>query len=246
MKRFILFFAGMAVSWAGYSQNTVVTSGNDTAKVKLWTIYPGYIVTHENDTLRGYVMLKNLVDNQDRVFFYKSPGQDKKEAIKYKPKDLKAYKVGPRVYEAYKFKPSASTYAGNDAKAWHFILRTIDGPFTLYRWYYETIERSEQRVKVDKEHPERTQIDLSFNEDDLRHITLGKKLSGELIDFDSFKMLTGFKKQMSKLVSDYPELAKKIAGKAGGYRITDLEKIVKEYNAWYEKQHPDWKKSLIQ
>ncbi len=246
MKRFNLFIALLMISLQGYGQKAVVTPGSDSVRVKLWTLYPGYIVTRENDTIRGYLMLKNLVNNQDKVYFYKSPDQDKKEAVKYKPKDLKAYKVGPRVYESFKFRPSASTYAGNDARAWHFILKAIDGPFTLYRWYYETIERSEERVKMQKGHPETLSVDLSFNEDELKHITLGRKLGGELIDFDSFKMLTGFKKQMSRLVADDPELSKKIAGKAEGYRIANLEKIVREYNAWYVKHHPGWKKELIQ
>ncbi len=46
---------------------------------------------------------------------------------------------------------------------------------------------------------------------------------------------------MSKLVSDYPELAKKIASKQEDYRWNNVETIVKEYNEWYLQNHPDWK-----
>jgi len=216
---------------------SLMTSGQDFKNVKLWTLYPGYVVTKENDTIRGYLMLKNLINNQDKVFYYKDMNTPKDDAVKYKPKDLKAYKVGPRYYASFKFRPSVSTYSANDARAYHFILRVIDGPFKLYRWYYETIEKSKSRVKTDKEHPLNTAVDLSFNEDELSHITLGRKLDGELIDFNSTKYLVGFKKNMSKLVSDYPELAKKIANKEEGYRHGDIEKIIKEYNEWYLKNH---------
>lgn len=95
-----------------------------TVKVKLWTIYPGYVVTKSGDTIKGYLKLKNLVNNQDKVLFYLHPN-DEKYTKKYKPKMLKAYKVGPRYYESFKFKPPV-TYAGNDANTYHFLLKLID------------------------------------------------------------------------------------------------------------------------
>jgi len=53
----------------------------------------------------------------------------------------------------------------------------------------------------------------------------------------TLKMLTNFRKNMSKLVEDDPALAKKIRNKEEGYRYTDLEKIIREYNTWYKKTH---------
>ena len=41
---------------------------------------------------------------------------------------------------------------------------------------------------------------------------------------------------MSKYVSDYPELAKKIKSKEKGYRVLGILKIVNEYNAHFENK----------
>ncbi len=230
MKKMLFLFLLLYFSPETYGQVT-----DTTVKVKLWTIYPGYVVTKSGDTIQGYLKLKNLVNNQDKVLFYLHP-DDEKYTKKYKPKMLKVYKVGPRYYESFKFRPPV-TYAGNDANTYHFVLKIIDGPFSLYRWYYESTERSKQRVKVDENNPAATQIDLSFSEEELLTHDYGKTPDGDFIDLNSMKLLTNFKKNMSKLVGDYPELAKKIKNKLEGYRYANLEKIINEYNSWYLKNH---------
>ena len=233
---FIAFFflAGTIFSNAQQTDTDAVT--DTTVKVKLWTLYPGYIITHNNDTIRGYLLLKNLVNNQDKVLFYNSP-EDEKYTKKYKPKDIKAYKVGPRYYESFKFKPPV-TYSANDARTYHFILKIIDDPFSLYRWNYETVDQSKARVKIDQDHPLSSHVDLSFSEKNLKHENYGLTPQGEFIDLGSLKMLTNFKKNMSKLVQDDTELAQKIRNKEKGYGYYDLEKIIREYNDWYRKNHP--------
>ncbi len=231
MKRLFLLITVMLYQ-AVYSQNISENNLHDTTKVKLFSLYPGYVVTRKGDTLKGYVLLKNLIANQDKVIFYPTQEKNKEQAQKFKPKEVKAYKVGPRYYESYKFRPGVSSYATNDAKAYHFVLKVIDGPVSLYKWYYETTQRSEDRVKINEEHPLESHVDLSFDESDLKYITLFKKLDGEIT-----KPALNFKKQMSKLLADYPELAKKIASKEKGYRSWDLEKIIREYNEWYLKNH---------
>lgn len=37
-----------------------------TEEIKLQTIYPGLIITLENDTVSGYIMLTNLMKNQTK------------------------------------------------------------------------------------------------------------------------------------------------------------------------------------
>jgi hypothetical protein len=114
----------------------------DQETVKLWTIYPGYVITNENDTIHGYIKLNNLIDNQRKALFYNSP-DDENYAEKYKPKDIKAYKVGPRYYESFKFWPET------EARGVHFFLKIIDGPLSYYKWYYESTEDSKKRIVVD-------------------------------------------------------------------------------------------------
>ena len=47
------------------------------------------------------------------------------------------------------------------------------------------------------------------------------------------EFILGFAKKMSKLISDYPELAKKVEDKEEGYRIGKVFQIVDEYNKWW-------------
>jgi hypothetical protein len=237
MKRLVLILILMPVlCFPAISGNLSDGDVSDTtASVKLWSIYPGYVITQNGDTIKGYLMLKNYAANQDKVLFFNSP-DDKKYTKKYKPKELKAYKTGPRYYESFKFKPP-STASSNDAKTYHFILKVIDGPFCLYKWYYETPEQTKARLKIDKDSPLGADIDLSFSEKDLAHHYYGLTPSGEFVNLGSFKMLTNFRKNMSKLVADDKELAEKITNKEEGYRYFDIEKIIHEYNDWYAKNH---------
>jgi hypothetical protein len=46
-----------------------------------------------------------------------------------------------------------------------------------------------------------------------------------------------FAKEMSELVSDHKELSKKIEDKEKGYRLIDMQAIIKEYNDWYAANH---------
>jgi hypothetical protein len=202
----------------------------DTAKVKLWTVYPGYVITRSGDTIHGFIKLNNLVDNQRKALFYQNKN-DEKYTEKYKPKEIKAYRVGPRFYESFKFWPQ-----GED-RGYHFFLKVIAGPISLYKWYYEPQSRSEERVKIDEDNIANSKIDLSFSEDELESETIAIKLNGEPTKMDNLKFITNFKKHMSRYVDDYPELSKKIAQKQEGYGYTDLEKIIREYNTWYLKHH---------
>jgi hypothetical protein len=213
-----------------FAQDTIIFKAKHPEKIKLFSLYPGYVITKKGDTLKGYLMLKNLISNQDKVWFYKTKDTPKKEAVKYKPKDIKAYKVGPRYYESHKFWPNVSTYVTNNTRGYHFILKVIDGPLSMYRWFYEDVATSDQRVNIDFSDPASFHLDLSFSENDLPAVPLVKKGDGEVIF-----LYHGFRKAMLKLVSDDPELAEKIKNKELGRN--DLEQIIKEYNEWYLSHH---------
>lgn len=200
----------------------------DQEEVKLWTIYPGYVITHSDDTIHGYIKLNNLANNQQKAFFYSNP-DDEDYTVKYKPKDIKAYKVGPRYYESFKFWPET------EDRGMHFFLKVIDGPISFYKWYYEPVEQSKNRIQIDDDGI--SKIDLSFSEANLSTELIGIKLGGEPEQLDKLKYITNFKKNMSKYLEDYPELATKIANKEEGYSSENIEEIIIEYNDWYLKNH---------
>ncbi len=195
----------------------------DTIALQRGTIYPGYIITLENDTIEGWLLNINLWLNQQETFFYDDPDNHKGRA-KYKAKELKGYKVGNRVYESLRFEGKYSSHKNN------FFMRIITGPITYYLWYYDPDRSKLSPVNM-------TLDDLSdailFEENELSTQDLIRKLDGDMINLGQLKYLVNFDKNMSKLVSDYPELAEKIINKEDGYKWINAKEIIKEYNAWY-------------
>lgn len=187
------------------------------------SVLPGFIITLQGDTVKGYLLNINLWMNQHMTFFYQNP-EDKEGRIKYKPKEIRAYQVGNRFYQSMKYPFSYSIYPYN------FVLRKIDGPISYYVWYY-----NEDRSKLMS--PDISLAELSkafvFTEDELWKDEFAKKGSGELTRFD-FKFLVKFAKNMSAYLEDDPVLARKVLNKEHGYHSVDIEKIIREYNSGKE------------
>ena len=51
-------------------------------------------------------------------------------------------------------------------------------------------------------------------------------------------LAVNFNLKMSKMIADYPELAKKVYDKEPGYHFVNYRKIIAEYNLWYNTQNP--------
>jgi len=184
------------------------------------SVLPGYIITLKGDTIRGYLLNINLWMNQHMTFLYKNP-DDPKGRVKYKPKEIKAYKVGNRFYESMDYTFSYSVHNNN------FILQKVEGPISLYVWYYD--EDRGNLMSPDISLAELTSAFL-FDEKDLWKDEFGKKPDGEFTQLNGLKFMMKFAKNMSAYVQDDPELADKIAKKTKGYQNIDIEKIVREYN----------------
>ncbi|MFA5816045.1 MAG: hypothetical protein WC865_10535 [Bacteroidales bacterium] len=195
---------------------------DDQSQPERGSVLPGFIITLQGDTLKGYLLNINLWMNQQMTFFYKTP-DDKEGRIKYKPKEIRAYQVGNRFYESMKYPFSYSIYPQN------FILRKIHGSIRYYVWYY-----NEDRAKLMS--PDISLAELTkafvFVEDELWTDEFGKKGDGEFTKLSDFKFLMKFAKNMSAYVADDTELAQKILNKTKGYQNIDIEKIVREYNSW--------------
>lgn len=63
-----------------------------------------------------------------------------------------------------------------------------------------------------------------------------QKLDENVVTLSS--MITQYKKRMAVLVGDNAEMAVKIEKGVDGYRYENLDNILLEYNAWYDKQYP--------
>jgi hypothetical protein len=198
------------------------------SELKRGSVMPGYIITLQGDTVKGYLLNINLWLNQKMTFFYKEP-DDREGRIKYKPKEIRAYQVGPRYYE------SIDHSFTNSIRSDNFILRKVDGPIKYYIWYYD-----EDKMKLagwDKI----TLVDLEkallFDESELWKDEFAKKGNEQTLTPFDLKFLIKFAKNMSEYVKDDVLLAQKIANKTEGYKNINIESIISEYNEWYLKNH---------
>jgi len=193
------------------------------------TVLPGYIINHGGDTVRGYMLNLNLWLNQKMTFFYKDPN-DREGRIKYTPKDIKAYQVGPRFYESMDY-----TFT-NSIRSDNFIMRKVDGPIKYYVWYYD--EDKSKLMNWDNISLIDLEKALMFDESELWKDEFGRKRNEETLTPFGLKFLMKFAKNMSEYVKDDVELAQKIANKQEGYKNINIEAIIREYNEWYLKNHP--------
>lgn len=192
------------------------------------SIHPGYIITIQGDTVKGYILNINLWLNQRMTFLYTNP-DDREGRVKYTPKEIKAYKVGPRYYESFHRTFTNSIHADN------FMLRKVDGPIKHYVWYFD--ENKSKLMFWDKISLSDLTKAILMEEGELWKDEFAMKESETALTEFNLKFLMKFSKNMSEYVKDYPELAQKITGKQEGYKNINIENIIKEYNLWYLSNH---------
>jgi hypothetical protein len=192
------------------------------------TTYPGYIITLQGDTVRGYILNINLWLNQRMTFLYADP-EDRQSRVKYTPKEIRAYQVGPRFYESFHQAFTNSSHADN------FLLRKVEGPVKYYVWYFD--EDKTKAMVWDK--ISLTDLAKAFlmEEEELWKDEFALKKGDTQLTAFNLKFLMKFAKNMSEYVSDYPELTRKIAEKREGYKNINIEKIIREYNEWFLQNH---------
>ena len=124
----------------------------------------GQIITNEGDILHGYIKLngdeRSPWGNQQKVEFFTqdamSDGKVKgNERETFKPKDIKAYIVGDRYFEAMKIS-IAKLEVGIGIADWKFVERMVDGIISVYRIYdtpdpVSVTTSEEQRVALEQE-----------------------------------------------------------------------------------------------
>jgi hypothetical protein len=192
------------------------------------SVLPGFIITLQGDTVKGYLLNINLWLNQKMTFFYTYP-DDREGRVKYTPNEIRAYQVGPRYYESIKHPFTNSIHSEN------FLLRKVDGSIKYYVWYYDE-DKSKLMVWDNISLADLGNAFL-FDESELWKEEFGKKKNEETIVPFDFKFLLKFARNMADYVKDDVELAQKIANKTEGYKNINIEAIIREYNAWYLNNH---------
>ena len=201
-----------------YSTLPQLHAQNDSLAMDQEGIYPGYVITNSDDTLRGYIQYESASANQLEVTYYVSMNREETRYT-YKPGDIKAYHLLSYTFVSV---PFSGKYSSRNKT---FMHRIIDGPITLFEWYY--IEKQQYFEDTDM---------YGYDPDASYKLTyqvqlFAQKVGENPVNLNSSKFEMRFRTAMSKYVVECLELAKKIKNREKRYTHNYIEKIIHEYNA---------------
>lgn len=186
--------------------------------------YKGTVTTNDNQVFEGEIQWINRQYNQRRVNFKSPPGTKV-----YTKADLKSYTMNGQEY----------LFVDDPNYGKRYVARMVEGGLSVYFYY---ILKSESSIKatntVERQEDGKVVNHLEFTkerkDEDFEEVMLVKRHDKEkFTNLSDPSFALSFKKAMSKLVDDNPELATKIANKEKGYRMLQRDKIILEYNKWY-------------
>lgn len=227
MKSILLSGAALLLSVITFSQETISSTADWDPKVyEVGKKYPGYVITLDGDSIQGFLKAKTRCSidglgssNQNEAEFY-AHEEDKKPTAKYKPSDIKGYKIADKVYQSI-------TYSGGLLKKPNFNLVVTDGAIRVYEWYstkenyHSVMKQSGETWKAFDERRFDTKIIIAKDPTaPMEHSTLG----------------LSFAKKMPELIADNPEMAQKVANKESGYKFLNMFGVIEEYNKWAAAQ----------
>ncbi len=164
----------------------------------------GYLLTQTGDTIQGYIKPGNLFKDQMRVFFLDYFGGK----TTYFASRINGYGYEDLHYSSH---PTPYNFAGAFADSMLFLIRVVNGPATLYRFYTRRSSLTLQRGPA--------YFDLLVKPDGTRH-----------------EVSYAFKwERLATALDDHPSLGDDIREEL--YRPEDTEEIIRLYNEWYRKQH---------
>ncbi|MEZ4776438.1 MAG: hypothetical protein R3D00_24900 [Bacteroidia bacterium] len=180
---------------------SLVFMGNLLAQVSEDT--HGYIISYSGDTTFGQISPGNYFRDQKRIRFTDVYGV---KTI-YHSDRIAGFGYGGKHYIA---KPTPYYFAGLFSDSTIFLLRRIQGPASLYRFY--------------------KQRSLFTLQKGPSYFELVEKPDGKL-----YEVSLAFKwKRVATVFADYPELAREI--ETGLYKPEELDKIIDTYNQWYNQR----------
>jgi hypothetical protein len=183
---------------------------------KSGTIAPGYVITNNNDSLIGFITIKNAVMNQAEIQFTDNTGK----MTVYTTKDAKAYGYAKLRYEKIETGYTKELINGIRTKdGSQFLHLAVEGPSKLYRFY--TLKfKSSTMVSYDKNPPTYLgKLKRQFvvtNPAGRKIFTKGRTLRGTL----------------NRIYYDYPKYLTKVPVERT--EAKELPDIVEGFNYWYE------------
>lgn len=210
-----IFFCGTPVAFSQITPDEQLHLVNP--GIQKW--FPGWYISLQGDTVRGFIYLSNQIDNQMLLKY--AVDNPPVSAIKtMTPADVRGYRVKDRVYE------SLLTESTRDA-APSFFRRMESGRINLYAWY--SLPLSGTLPEGKKQRPI-TVNDEKFHEQ-VFYLKTGDELPFRVPGNDHFA------EEMSRLLADDKELSGRVKQALKSYRAADILNIIQEYNKWYRDQH---------
>jgi len=175
---------------------------------------PGYIITHENDTLRGFIDLKANSINSNHCDFKPNENTDPKT---YFPKDIKAYRIADlKYYVAREVKPDSIQIT-------LFLEYLVDGIADLF--YLRKDDKDMYFLEKDGEMYQLTSEERLVNYT-AQSITEARKYGGKSVNY--YRRTNKYLGLLNIAFSDCPELKTKINNTDFAYK--PLIKLTKEYH----------------
>ena len=180
---------------------------------KLDQRYPGYFINAKGDTIRGWILLTNKLDNQQGSEY---SNDAKAEKLKFflMPDEVKGFKVKDRVY-------TSVVYGDPDPKPEHFLFTLAEGELKLYQYF-----RLSRDLYVGTGTGQRPAVG-----DDEQYLqsefVIMNKSGKQFVIFSQ----GSFMKNAEEIFEDNKELLQKINDKEKGFRYIDLPAIVGQYNS---------------
>ena len=179
---------------------------------KLNQRYPGYFINAKGDTIRGWILLTNKLDNQ-LGSEYSNDARAEKLHFFLKPDEVKGFKVKDRVYTSLE-------YSDPDPKPQHFLLTIAEGNLKLYQYF-----RLSKDLYVGTGTGQRPAAgdDEQYLQSEFVIVNQSGK---QFVIFSEGSLM----KHAEDLFSSNKELLQKIMEKEKGFHYSDLPAIVIEYN----------------
>jgi hypothetical protein len=182
------------------------------------TVVPGYVITNTDDTLKGFIAIKNVALNQVKIQYNDSSGKTTVFAVK----DAKGYGYSKihydRIRTGYK-KEITNGYKTKDGI--QFLHRAVDGPSKLYRFYTLHFKQSTV-ISYDQDPPSYLgKLSRQFvitNPDGKQIFTKGRTLKGTL----------------NRIYYIYPKYISQIP--VEHTTASELPEIVAGFNYWFENK----------